>query len=744
LGKMSHECVNFDRTDVWIVRTQSLVRNLTCQTSRSVCQIMLHLPLWPLASVALAAGTQQNLIFNGGLDSGLTGWTVNGTVEVIAFGGWSTPAYAQLSPASGSTAQLSRVVAGLKPSTRYTIATRVRTTDRLSPPIVAIRSGAQIDKAHGWVATGNEDQWLERRFEVFTKPDATSLEIVLQAWQTDLDVTIDFDDVRLYEGRIDGPPPVDPSADPWLEPPTVADAPVAGENIVVNGDFANESDGWSLGLNAEFVDEGGPAMRLTSTADTSRCAQPIPLTLPPNTNWTITCQAKVDPGVIASMYIESAGGFSSSIPISNTQWATVTLPVSTVDDWVDSPTLKLENWKNQPGSAWYRNITWTATGTEWSPTTTIEPIPQTATLYETFDNGLDTNRWLLSNKAWGGDNGGVTPENVSIVDDTDNGQAIKALRLTAHGDLYDGDVVANGRSTRVGAAVATREYYASGQYTVRAKVAPTLGAVTAFWPFHYIDHQPGEAEYWHEPNPRRNTEIDWEFPTDLTGTGEDQAAEYGLDPTTIAFTNARTNAWGGQFGGEGGEHKGRIVLRGADNQIVDLTNDYAAGVYHDYTIEWHSGALVDGDGGDARDDVGCVRWYFDDVLVDELLDEEYGQGNVPFRGARFWLGIWFAASGYGDEVGWGGSPDFNTTATYIASVTIEPFNDPRDTWTRETVPNLAWATPDEYPTSTCTYDLDHDADIDMFDLLLLLGNWNEHNIDGLLQLLQGWGACSEA
>lgn len=139
--------------------------------------------------------------------------------------------------------------------------------------------------------------------------------------------------------------------------------------------------------------------------------------------------------------------------------------------------------------------------------------------------------------------------------------------------------------------------------------------------------------------------------------------------------------------------------------------------------------------------MGCVRWYFDDVLVDELLDETYGQGNVPFRGARFWLGIWFAASGYGDEVGWGGSPDFDTTATYIASVTIEPFNEPRDTWVRETVPNLAWGTPDEYPPSPCSFDFDGDADIDSEDLMALLENFSTHTIDDVLGLLQSWGPC---
>jgi hypothetical protein len=702
---------------------------------------MLHLPITSLLTASLAAATPTNLIFNGDFDSGLAQWTTSGSVAVPGSDGWTTPAFVRLTPASGSTAELSRVVTGLKPATRYTIAARVRTSDRLAPPIVAIRGGVQIEKAHGWVATGDEDRWLERRFEAFTTPSSTSLKVVLQAWQTNLPVVVDFDDIRLFEGRLNEVPMVDPGEDPWLEAPGITAAPAAGDELLANGAFADGSTGWSLGINAEVVDENGPAIRLTSSADTSRCAQPVAITLPPHTTWTITCEAKVDAGVIASMYIESAGGFSSSVPIAHTNWAAISLPIETGDEWVQAPTLKLENWKNQPGSAWYRNISWTATGTEWSPTTAVDPIPQTLILNETFDDGIDTARWLISNKGWGGDNGGVTPQNISIVDDTDNGEPIRALRLEAHGDLYTGEVFANGRSTRVGAAIATREYFASGRYTVRAKVAPTLGAVTAFWPFHYIDHQTAEPEYWHEPNPRRNTEIDWEFPTDLTGTGEDEAADYGLNPETIAFTNARTNAWGGQFGGEGGEHKGRVVLRDSSDQVIDLTDEYAAGRYHDYTIEWHSGSLIDGDSGDARGDVGCVRWYFDDVLVDELLDEEFGQGNVPFRGARFWLGIWFAASGYGTETGWGGSPDFDTTATYIASVNIEPFNEARDTWVRETVPNIAWATPNEYPPASCSMDLNGDAYIDTLDLLAVLKRWSDFQINDLLRLLQSWGPC---
>ncbi len=679
-------------------------------------------------------GHAENLVENGHFDLGLNGWTSEGDVSIINAGGWENGPYVQLRPAASQSAQIIRTISGLTPTTRYTVAARVRTTNKLAPPILGIRDGAQIEKAHGWVALGDENQWLERRFEVFTNPDATSLDVILQAWQTDLDVVVDVDHVRLVRGRDNEIPAGD-----WRTPPAITPAPSAGENIIVNGGFTEGSEAWAMGINAEIVD--GPAVRLTSGPDTSRCTQSVGLALPPETSWTITCEARVDPGVVASMYVEAPDGFSSSTPISHTTWHPVSLTLTTGASWVSSPTLKLENWKNQPGSAWFRNVQWIATGKEWSPTTDLTPEPQTSILHETFDHGLDPNLWLLSNKAWGGDNGGVTPENITIVDDVDGGMPIRALRLEAHGDLYEGDVIANGRKTRVGAAIATRQYFASGRYTVRARIAPEKGAVTAFWPFHYIDYAPSEAGYWHEPNPRRNTEIDWEFPTDLMGTGEAEAAEFGLDPSDIAFTNARTNSWGGQFGGEGGEHKGRIVLKDANGDIIDLATDWHQGVYHDFTIEWRSGAIDPASDGDERLWPGSVRWYIDDVLVDELIDPDFGQGNVPYRAARFWLGVWFPAAGYGDEVGWGGAPDFADTATYIASVTIEPLLEPRDLCVRETVPNLAWATPDAYPENPCFFDLNQDGLINTEDLLALLDSWEDHGVSGLLSLLAKWGPC---
>ena len=696
-----------------------------------------------------------NLVENGTFSDDLTRWATTGNAS-LSTDGYGNTTGLTLVPAPDVTAQALQRIQGLQPRQRYTVMAKVRTSNRLCPPILAIRNGAQIDKACGYTSIEEEGRWVEERFEFFTDDDSTGVDLVLQAWKSDELAVIDVDEVRLLPGRQPAPSP-EPWQQPFSGPPAVTVQPQAGDNMVVNGAFSAATPSpWVPGIEAEVRDsDAGPAMRLRSTADTSRARQAIDLALAPNTSYRLSARAKVEPGVIASMYLVGSDDFIATTPIDSTEWSTVHLDFTTGDNWVSNLKLTLENWKNQPGSAWFTDITMIAAGTEWSPTT--DHTPQIVDGFvETFESGrLDRERWLISSKSWGGDNGGVSPLNCSLVHDTDDGTPIIALRLQANGDRYDGPIEHEGRRTRVGAAIATRQYYASARYEVRAKVAPELGVVTAFWPFHYIDYYPGEAGHWHEPNPRRNTEIDWEFPTDLRGN-EAEAEAAGIDPHEIAFTNARSNSWGGQFGGEGGEHKGRRILRNAYGDIVDIAQDARAGIYHDYAIEWHSGSDL-GDNGDTRDEPGCVRWYFDDVLIDELYDVEFGQGNVPYRAARFWIGAWFPAAGYLDETGWGGTPDFDETELLIASVSITPFNEPRDEWVAETVPNLAWATPDAYPVplplEPCPADLNASNRVDVADLLAVLTWWNSTNpiadIDGdgvvntndLLRVIGDWGPC---
>ncbi len=703
------------------------------------------LPILVLATGTTAVQAQQNLLENGSFVEGLEGWTVSGPV-FIQSDAWDDSSSVRLQPQSGQTAELSQWVTGLEPRSRYTIAARIRTSDHLSPPILGVRNGAQIAKAHGWVAIDDEGRWLERRFEVHVDDDATSLEVYLQGWQTDDSPTVEFDTVRLWEGR-QAPPTADPGEEEWPGAPVITVAPNAGDSLLRNPAFDDPSGGaWALGINATIEEvDAQPALRLLSSPDTSRASQPIEIALPPEGEWTISMEVRTDPDVVASAYFTGSDEFLVTRSFGNTEWETIELELQSGDRWIRNGKLTLENWKNQPGSAWYRNLSFKAKGVEWMPTLASPPQQQTSVFFDDFSDGtLDPEKWLVSAKAWGGDNGGVAPANVQLVEDTDDGEPIIALRLEAHGDEYSGELEHNGRRTRVGAAIATRQYHASGRYEVRARIAPEYGTCTAFWPFHYIDHRMGEAEYWHEPNPRRNTEIDWEFPTDLAGA----------DTGNFSFTKARTNSWGGQFGGEGGEHKGRKILTDEDGSPLDLALEALDGRYHTFTIEWRSGSDL-GDEAITRTDVGSVRWYIDGRLVDELDDLPFGQGNVPYRAARFWLGTWFPAAGYAGNVGWTGDPDFDTTAAHIAWVRITPFDESRDQWVDETVPNLAWADPTEYPEAidpitSVPGDLDGDGLVNGVDLSILLGNWNTNHapadldgsglVDGadLARLLSNW------
>lgn len=136
--------------------------------------------------------------------------------------------------------------------------------------------------------------------------------------------------------------------------------------------------------------------------------------------------------------------------------------------------------------------------------------------YDDFSGDtLNTSKWLVADKMWGGWNGGVVPKNVSVSDGT--------LKLEGHGNLYAGDVESCNKNLpggiRTGAAIATRDYYASGSYEIVAKVAPELGACSAIWTFEYEEYEKGvDPEYNNYPDQTGkyaivNHEIDIELPT---------------------------------------------------------------------------------------------------------------------------------------------------------------------------------------------------------------------------------------
>ena len=149
-----------------------------------------------------AVAMEQNLLDNGQFQENTIGWTLSGNAG-FSDEGWNDDSALRLIPQPGITAQAVQRIEGLEPQTRYTIAARVRSTSNLVPPILAVRNGPQIDKATGWIAVGDQGKWIEQRFEIFTDQDQTAVDVTLQAWKTELDAVVMFDDIRFFKGRIE-------------------------------------------------------------------------------------------------------------------------------------------------------------------------------------------------------------------------------------------------------------------------------------------------------------------------------------------------------------------------------------------------------------------------------------------------------------------------------------------------------------------------------------------------------------
>jgi len=345
---------------------------------------------------------------------------------------------------------------------------------------------------------------------------------------------------------------------------------------------------------------------------------------------------------------------------------------------------------------------------------------------------LDTNQWVVMDKAWGVNNGGVVPDNVSV----SNG----VLHLTGHGDLYTGPVQGVNkkgrrvaRVTRVGAAIYTVNYYASGSYEVRLKLPPHLGSCSALWTFHYEEAYPADPLYpelsqvggltvsnllWIGLNAEQAGRLLQDISGDKAGRPAYMGASAsGIYHTTRYFRNEvptmdkfnLTEDFGkkmeiftvlknaASLEPLGSPEDGRYIVR---NQEIDietptgLKNNPADISYgHDRFNTWVGQS--DGEYTDNFDDTGHEMsdgqfhiYRFDwhtagpTVLsprVEFYIDGRCYQTNhthIPTIGGRFTLGLWFPT--------WTGAPDFDTQSLDVDWVRITPFNESGDRWVKET------------------------------------------------------------
>jgi beta-glucanase (GH16 family) len=356
-----------------------------------------------------------------------------------------------------------------------------------------------------------------------------------------------------------------------------------------------------------------------------------------------------------------------------------------------------------------------------------------AQFFDDFDGSqLDTNRWVVMQKAWGIKNGGVVRENVSVSDGV--------LHLTGHGDLYTGLVQGVDRKghqidrvTRVGAALYTSNYYASGKYEVRLKLPSHLGACSAIWTFHYEEAYPSDPLY---PVLARVGGLSG---ADLSAIGlspleiakllqDITSAKEGRPPylspptngiyrTTQYFRRKVTDIGRLELAEDFGKNQAIFtVLKNAAslqpqgtlsdgqylvrNQEIDietptgLKSDLADISYaHDRFNTWigeDTGEYTDNfdNLGQAMNDgqfhVFRIDWHTGssngpDRRVEFYIDDKCYQTNythIPTIGGRFTLGLWFPT--------WAGKADFATESLDVDWVRISPFHESGDQWVKET------------------------------------------------------------
>ena len=464
-----------------------------------------------------------NLVRNADFSLGdLSGWQSSGPAGAATL----NEGVLKLAATQEDTVRVEQRITGLQPKTRYGFAVRLRSEEGAWASF-GVDSGTQNAKTNS--AAG--DAWQEKRFTFYTAADSTEVRLFLESYMGQPGAVF-FDDVKIVEGKLI---PVTPPDEGWFTLPKPRALVNAGEEMLLNNTFEDGLTGW-VRDHAELVNN---MVTLTPTSDESaRLVQDIPFALSPDTVYRLEAVVSGG-GPGASLSVAGRDGLAASIQIEEGATRRVVLPFTTSSGY-ETVRVMLEQYKASPGILTIESVSLLAQGNEWIDTPQPIPTPTTEVLYDDFSGPLDPERWLIVDKAWGGDNGGLVPENVELADGK--------LLLRANGDDYSGDVVGHGdRTTRVGAGIATRDYYASGRYEVRARVPQVLGAASAFWTFHYIEYTPNDEGFWEEPSKIRNSEIDWEFPT---------ALQTGTDDDPISYDYARVNTLGRKTWGRGSTPSG--------------------------------------------------------------------------------------------------------------------------------------------------------------------------------------------
>ena len=236
--------------------------------------------------------------------------------------------------------------------------------------------------------------------------------------------------------------------------------------------------------------------------------------------------------------------------------------------------------------------------------------------FDSFET-LNPDNWVVGQGYWGLNNGGVSPDNVSITDDgvlalRGNGNYYAKNEVTSYGAYRDG--------RKCGATLISKFGVAPGHYEIKMKVFPRQGACTAFWT--YANRAvPGQVD-------NENAEIDIELPG-------------GSKSGKITFKKSLNTNW--------------ITENAVDSveyaiKDVDPSADYVAyndGEWHTFGFDWYT-------------DPECVVYYCDGVITN------ISNIFIPTLEGRLWVGVWFPN-------GFTGVANFETDFMYVDYIMYNPF-----------------------------------------------------------------------
>lgn len=269
---------------------------------------------------------------------------------------------------------------------------------------------------------------------------------------------------------------------------------------------------------------------------------------------------------------------------------------------------------------------------------------ETEAFFDDFSDSdtLRENYYVL-NRAWGGANGGVVPENVFL----SNGELI----LKANGDNYSGTTQGVTRdgikkthsnvldplygqhwTNRVGGCIVYNKRTGFGSYEIEALIPNQLGVAYAMWTFFYNEIYPTDPRYnefliegLHQQGNiedgyylTRNHEIDIEFPSHLDGGTLS-------DPS---LSNFKANTWRGELQNWDVAQTDPTYWEEYRDNLTPVGFDIADGEYHKLRFDWYSDR---------------VEFFIDDVLKQTNLNSSKGE-VIPDISGFFTFGVWFPSS----------------------------------------------------------------------------------------------------